>query len=140
MANGGGDFDQHPPRRLMRIQATGSLGERESTFDSEVVPSSLVEIAPILRVANDVEPINPRVAYICRFHAYEKAHRLDPTSSGRGVRQFKTALIQRLGRENNATLTGRVKESDANEMQRFYQAFYKKYTQALQHAADEVDR
>lgn len=67
MSSRGGPSQQNPQlqRRITRTQTVGNLGE--SVFDSEVVPSSLEDIAPILRVANEVEPSNPRVAYLCKL-------------------------------------------------------------------------
>lgn len=38
----------------------------------------------------------PFLIQLGRFHAFEKAHRMDEKSTGRGVRQFKTYLLHRL--------------------------------------------
>ncbi|KAL5075203.1 hypothetical protein RYX36_014187 [Vicia faba] len=109
-------------------------------FDNDVVvPSSLASITPILRVANEIESDRPRVAYLCRFYAFEKAHRLDQSSSGRGVRQFKTLLLQRLERDNANSLESRTKKTDAREIQAYYQQYYENYVKALDQG-EQADR
>ncbi|PIA41499.1 hypothetical protein AQUCO_02200132v1 [Aquilegia coerulea] len=118
--------DDIPPRSLSRRMTrmpTMIDAPDQEPVDSELVPSSLAEIAPILRVANEIEAENPRVAYLCRFHAFEKAHKLDPSSNGRGVRQFKTYLLHRLEKEEEETRP-RLARNDPREIQKFYQMFY----------------
>ncbi|KAL3591436.1 hypothetical protein D5086_010076 [Populus alba] len=112
-------------RRPSRSAATTTFSLE--VFDNEVVPSSLGSIAPVLRIAAEIEHERPRVAYLCRFYAFEKAHRLDPNSSGRGVRQFKTSLLQRLER------------TDAREIESFYQQYYEHYVRALDQG-EQADR
>ncbi|GKV51455.1 hypothetical protein SLEP1_g58111 [Rubroshorea leprosula] len=70
MSSSGGSSQPtgQPQRPILRRQMAGNLGE--AAFDSEVVPSSLSEIAPILRGANEVESSNGRVAYLCKFVPY----------------------------------------------------------------------
>lgn len=55
-----------PSRRLTRPPAREvELLDEEGATDSEIVPSSLAVIVPILRAANEIELENPRVAYLC---------------------------------------------------------------------------
>ncbi|KAK9676237.1 hypothetical protein RND81_11G063300 [Saponaria officinalis] len=133
----GSKGDVGPPRSLSRRMTRAPTmidPTKDDTvpIDSELVPSSLAVIAPILRVANEVEKENPRVAYLCRFHAFEKAHKTDPTSSGRGVRQFKTYLLHRLEKEETETRPILAK-SDPREIQKFYQEFCERNIRQGQH-------
>ncbi|KAL5582519.1 hypothetical protein UlMin_014961, partial [Ulmus minor] len=113
--------DVRPPRKLPR--AMDDEADENTVIDSELVPSSLSEVALILRVANQIQNDNPRVAYLCRFHAFEKAHMMDPTSSGRGVRQFKSYLIRRLEKEEKETYH-MLARTDPKEILSFYRKFY----------------
>ncbi|XP_052206358.1 putative callose synthase 8 isoform X2 [Diospyros lotus] len=100
---------------------------RPEPFDSEKLPVTLVsEIQRFLRVANFIEVEEPRVAYLCRFHAFEVAHNLDRNSNGRGVRQFKTSLLQRLEQDEEVNIKGRKEESVIRELRRVYHK-YKEY-------------
>ncbi|KAG1347013.1 callose synthase 7 [Cocos nucifera] len=132
MASGSGSRDETAPlrrtpsRRMTRQPTMVEPPEEEAAPDSELVPSSLASIVPLLRVANEIEGYNPRVAYLCRFHAFEKAHNLDPTSSGRGVRQFKTYLLHRLQKDEEDT-PRKLAHNDLKEIQLFYQWYYENY-------------
>ncbi|XP_024025101.1 callose synthase 7 [Morus notabilis] len=130
-SSSGTKTDGGPPRTLSRgmtrmpTRSVDLPNEDKAAFDSELVPSSLTSIAPILRVANEIQKENPRAAYLCRFHAFEKAHSMDPTSSGRGVRQFKTHLLHRLEREEDET-KHILARNDPKEILLFYQQYYDK--------------
>ncbi|XP_044504191.1 callose synthase 7-like [Mangifera indica] len=112
-------------RRMSRAQTmlVDLQNEDSSAMDSELVPSSLAVIAPILRVANEIQEHNPRVAYLCRYHAFEMAHMMDRKSSGRGVRQFKTYLLHRLEKEEQETRR-QLHRSEPKEIQLYFQNFY----------------
>ncbi|CAK9325304.1 unnamed protein product [Citrullus colocynthis] len=93
-------------------------------FESERLPVSLAsEIQRFLRVANSIEREEPRIAYLCRFHAFVIAHNLDRNSNGRGVRQLKTALLQRLEQDEEVTIQKRREKSDARELRRVYHTY-----------------
>ncbi|CAM0881255.1 unnamed protein product [Alopecurus aequalis] len=112
--------------RAITMRTEGLSGEDPGDIiESELVPSSLAPIVPILRAANEIEEENPRVAYLCRFTAFEKAHTMDPNSSGRGVRQFKTYLLHRLEKDEQETKR-RLASTDAKEIQRFYEHYCRK--------------
>ncbi|XP_078159510.1 callose synthase 7-like isoform X1 [Carex rostrata] len=136
---GGPGMDRQLSRRLTRVHTMLDVPDEVDPADSELVPSSLASIAPILRVANEIEQENPRVAYLCRFHAFEKAHKLDANSTGRGVKQFKTYLLHRLEKDEKET-EPTLARTDPREMQKFYQHYYEKYLRegSVKRSPDEM--
>ncbi|KAL6975553.1 hypothetical protein U1Q18_024347 [Sarracenia purpurea var. burkii] len=116
----GREYISRNPKSFTRSITSGRDHPLEP-FDSEKLPVSLVsDIQRFLRVANLIEIEEPRVAYLCRFHAFEVAHNLDQNSSGRGVRQFKTSLLQRLEQDEEITIRRRKEKSDLRELNRVY--------------------
>ena len=62
----GGSIPRLPSKRMTRVPTRNvELPDEEGLVDSEIVPSSLAVIVPILRAANEIEEQNPRVAYLC---------------------------------------------------------------------------
>ncbi|KAM1010652.1 callose synthase 7-like isoform X1 [Malus sylvestris] len=132
MASSSGTKNEYrgPSRSLSRAMTRMptrvlELPNEDESLDSIVVPPGLPSIAPIFRVADEIEKDNPRVAYLCRFHGFEKAHKMDPTSSGRGVRQFKTLLLNKLEKDEIVT-KHQLARSDPQEIVKYYHQFYEK--------------
>lgn len=64
-----GNYDQAALTRRPSRSAAMTTFSME-VFDNEVVPSSLQSIAPILRVATEIQNERPRVAYLCTYPLY----------------------------------------------------------------------
>lgn len=113
------------------------MASLSDVMDPDVVPSSLPMMIPkILHAANELEGTAPRVAFLCRQYAYEKAEEYDPRSAGRRVRQFKTALDLKLKQDDEPTWAQRTSSSDAMEVQNCYQIYYDKCISLLENSAD----
>ncbi|KAK9088625.1 hypothetical protein Scep_027707 [Stephania cephalantha] len=108
----------------VRTGTSRNIGQSRDSFDSEKVPQTLVaEVQRFLRVADQINHESPRAAYLCRFYAFERAHMMDPRSQGRGVRQFKTSLLQRLEQDEKATILKRKEKSDVRELRDVLQKY-----------------
>ncbi|KAL0362534.1 UNVERIFIED_CONTAM: Callose synthase 7 [Sesamum calycinum] len=107
-------------RRMTRAPTMLDPADDSAAVDSELVPSSLASIAPILRVANEVEKENRGLLiYVASTHLRKRIVWIRH-QSGRGVRQFKTYLLHRLEREEEDTKPILAK-NDPREIQKYYQ-------------------
>ncbi|XP_010502114.1 PREDICTED: putative callose synthase 8 [Camelina sativa] len=120
------DIDPIFPEDSQQLTRSATFREQYvwEPCDIEKLPETFASgIQRFLRVANLVESEEPRIAYICRFNTFELAHRLDPTSTGRGVRQFKNSLLRRLEKDNELTARLIDKGDDFKELKRVYDAY-----------------
>nr|QKN22529.1 callose synthase 9 [Urtica dioica subsp. dioica] len=94
------------------------------------VPSSLAnnrDIDEILRVADEIQDVDPNVSRILCEHAYSLAQNLDPNSEGRGVLQFKTGLMsvikQKLAKREGGVID---RSQDIARLLEFYKLYREK--------------
>ncbi|KAL2331236.1 hypothetical protein Fmac_018817 [Flemingia macrophylla] len=111
-----------PPATLAITNGSNNDEYVPEPFDSERLPTVFAsQIQRFLRMANILGKEEPRVAYLCRVHAFVIAHNLDKNSSGRGVRQFKTSLLHRLEQDEHVTKKKGI--SDIRELKDVYRAY-----------------
>ncbi|KAL0667262.1 hypothetical protein Bca4012_029966 [Brassica carinata] len=110
--------------------------EANNLPDSEAVPSSLPEVSPILRVAHKIHPTHPRIAYLCEF--CNKYHNHDNFLIFIKSRDNRLLLLSGVLAALEESLIndethgdGKVRPSDARDMQNFYLEYYEKNIQAL---------
>ncbi|KAI3831994.1 hypothetical protein MKX03_006368 [Papaver bracteatum] len=112
-------------------------GKQRKRVVMPLIPLSLHEISPILKFADEIQARRPRVAFLCRFYAFERSQKLDPASIGEGVSIFKSALLGRLERDDLPSLMGRVKRSDEEEIKSILKHYSRNYLEALEKYKDK---
>lgn len=84
-------------QRFLRIANLVESEEPRIAYLCECSLSPLpFKIPSFLLKSHALVPIFCKFTVAGRFHAFEIAHHMDRNSTGRGVRQFKTSLLQRL--------------------------------------------
>ncbi|KAG5396731.1 hypothetical protein IGI04_018545, partial [Brassica rapa subsp. trilocularis] len=105
--------------------------EANNLPDSEAVPSSLPEVSPILRVAHKIHPTHPRIAYLCVLAALEESQIVCSLNPPIDAFKFKNSLWYWTKTNDETHGDGKVRPSDARDMQNFYLEYYEKNIQAL---------
>ncbi|TVU33971.1 hypothetical protein EJB05_15790, partial [Eragrostis curvula] len=104
---------------LARTLASRRLPPGVAAEPGEPVPEAVApQVMPFIRAADEVEPRNQRVAFLCRKYAFKKVQRMDPSSIQRGVRQFKTYMSIKLDQDDT-----QVWGNDAKVIQQFYREY-----------------